>query len=64
VRFNFKLIFIFSFVKILEDESYGLAVDWWSLGVVMYEMMIGRLPFYSKEEENLFLQIVTKKVIL
>lgn len=32
----------------LEDNDYGRAVDWWGLGVVMYEMMCGRLPFYNQ----------------
>lgn len=34
--------------EVLEDNDYGRAVDWWGLGVVMYEMMCGRLPFYSR----------------
>uniref|UniRef100_A0A183BVW4 Non-specific serine/threonine protein kinase n=1 Tax=Globodera pallida TaxID=36090 RepID=A0A183BVW4_GLOPA len=34
--------------------NYGRSVDWWGVGVVMYEMMCGRLPFYSKEHERLF----------
>ena len=37
----------FSFLQVLDDVNYGLAVDWWGLGVVMYEMMVGRLPFYN-----------------
>lgn len=40
--------------ELLLDNDYGLSVDWWSLGVVMYEMMCGRLPFYSNEHEILF----------
>ncbi len=35
-------------VQVLEDNDYGRAVDWWGLGVVMYEMMCGRLPFYNQ----------------
>lgn len=38
----------------LEDNDYGRSVDWWGVGVVMYEMMCGRLPFYSREHEKLF----------
>lgn len=38
----------------LEDNDYGRAVDWWGVGVVMYEMMCGRLPFYSRDHEVLF----------
>ncbi|TSK18038.1 RAC-gamma serine/threonine-protein kinase [Bagarius yarrelli] len=34
--------------EVLEDNDYGRAVDWWGLGVVMYEMMCGRLPFYNQ----------------
>jgi RAC serine/threonine-protein kinase len=34
--------------EVLEENDYGRSVDWWGVGVVMYEMMCGRLPFYSK----------------
>ncbi|KAL3068639.1 hypothetical protein niasHS_016045 [Heterodera schachtii] len=40
--------------EVLEENDYGRSVDWWGVGVVMYEMMCGRLPFYSKEHEKLF----------
>lgn len=39
---------------ILFNYKYGRAVDWWGLGVVMYEMVIGRLPFFSNDHERLF----------
>ena len=38
----------------LEDNDYGRSVDWWGLGVVMYEMMCGRLPFYNRDHDVLF----------
>jgi hypothetical protein len=28
------------FWQVLEDNDYGRAVDWWGVGVVMYEMMV------------------------
>ena len=40
--------------QVLEDNDYGRAVDWWGVGVVMYEMMCGRLPFYNRDHEVLF----------
>ncbi|NWV16615.1 AKT2 kinase, partial [Origma solitaria] len=40
--------------EVLEDNDYGRAVDWWGLGVVMYEMLCGRLPFYNQDHERLF----------
>ena len=30
------------------NVSKGRAVDWWGVGVVMYEMVVGRLPFYNR----------------
>ena len=35
-------------MQVLEDNDYGRSVDWWGVGVVMYEMMVGRLPFYNR----------------
>jgi len=31
--------------EILRGEDYDFSVDWWALGVLMYEMMAGRSPF-------------------
>uniref|UniRef100_A0A3Q2P5D4 non-specific serine/threonine protein kinase n=1 Tax=Fundulus heteroclitus TaxID=8078 RepID=A0A3Q2P5D4_FUNHE len=49
-------------LKILEDNDYSRAVDWWGLGVVMYEMMCGRLPFYSQDHEKLFELILMEDI--
>jgi RAC serine/threonine-protein kinase len=43
---------------VLEDNDYGRAVDWWGTGVVMYEMMCGRLPFFNRDPEVLFEMIL------
>ncbi|KAH6923573.1 hypothetical protein HPB50_002395 [Hyalomma asiaticum] len=48
--------------EVLEDTDYGRAVDWWGLGVVMYEMMCGRLPFYSRDHDVLFELILVEEV--
>ncbi|KAM7402866.1 hypothetical protein PAMA_003675 [Pampus argenteus] len=51
-----------SISMVLEDNDYGRAVDWWGLGVVMYEMMCGRLPFYNQDHEKLFELILMEDI--
>ncbi|XP_053202922.1 RAC serine/threonine-protein kinase-like [Panonychus citri] len=48
--------------EVLEDSDYGRAVDWWGLGVVTYEMMCGRLPFYDRDHDVLFELILIEEV--
>jgi serine/threonine protein kinase len=39
--------------------SYTNAIDWWGVGVVLYECRTGRLPFAdSKNQDNLFQKIL------
>lgn len=49
--------------EVLEDNDYGRGVDWWGFGVVLYEMLCGRLPFYNRDHEVLFELILTKEVL-
>jgi RAC serine/threonine-protein kinase len=48
--------------EVLEDNDYGRAVDWWGTGVVMYEMICGRLPFYNRDHDVLFTLIMVEDV--
>ncbi|NXW47179.1 AKT3 kinase, partial [Nyctiprogne leucopyga] len=48
--------------KLETHNDYGRAVDWWGLGVVMYEMMCGRLPFYNQDHEKLFELILMEDI--
>jgi len=40
--------------EILLEQRYGLAVDWWAFGVLMYEMLLGQSPFRGDDEDEIF----------
>ena len=48
--------------EVLLKKGYDKAVDWWSLGCVMYEMLSGRLPFCIKRGMKLNQKIYEKGV--
>uniref|UniRef100_A0A8C9TKU5 Protein kinase C n=1 Tax=Scleropages formosus TaxID=113540 RepID=A0A8C9TKU5_SCLFO len=45
--------------EILLGQKYGFSVDWWSFGVLLYEMLIGQSPFHGQDEEELFQSVRT-----
>jgi novel protein kinase C epsilon type len=49
--------------EIVEERPYNSSVDWWALGVLMYEMMAGQPPFEADNEEDLFDAIVKDDVL-
>ncbi|CAL1532063.1 unnamed protein product [Lymnaea stagnalis] len=44
--------------EILKGLKYNASVDWWSFGVLLYEMLIGQSPFHGDDEDDLFHSIL------
>eukprot|EP00163_Fabomonas_tropica_P034758 TRINITY_DN979_c0_g2_i1.p1 TRINITY_DN979_c0_g2~~TRINITY_DN979_c0_g2_i1.p1 ORF type:complete len:446 (-),score=149.24 TRINITY_DN979_c0_g2_i1:336-1673(-) len=45
--------------EIVSGKSYGKAVDWWTLGTLLYEMLVGVPPFYSENVNTMYQKILT-----
>ncbi|CBY37594.1 unnamed protein product, partial [Oikopleura dioica] len=48
--------------EVLTEPFYTRAVDWWGLGVLIYEMLVGESPFPGDTEEEVFDSIVNEEV--
>ena len=48
--------------EVLTETSYTRSVDWWGLGVLIYEMLVGESPFPGEVEEEVFDSIVNDNV--
>lgn len=44
--------------ELLKGQRYGASVDWWSFGILLYEMMGFRTPFYDKNRKVMFRGII------
>ena len=50
--------------EVLNKRGYGPEVDWWSLGVIFFEMLVGYVPFCSKETNEACYKVLNWKKYL
>lgn len=44
--------------EVLRGEPYSFSADWWSCGILLYEMLTGRLPFFSADRLELYKMVL------
>lgn len=47
--------------EILLNQGHGKPVDWWCLGVLVYEMLAGFPPFQDEDPMNIYRKIINSK---
>jgi len=40
--------------EIINGSGHDFTVDWWSLGVLIYEMIVGITPFYNPNQHQMY----------
>ncbi|XP_025411745.1 putative protein kinase C delta type homolog isoform X3 [Sipha flava] len=47
--------------EIIKGQKYNQSVDWWSFGILLYEMLVGKSPFSGCDEDALFWSICNEQ---
>lgn len=50
--------------EMLTKQGHGKALDWYLLGILLYEMLVGVTPYYTSNKEELFENILHGKLKL
>ncbi|KAM6167317.1 microtubule-associated serine/threonine-protein kinase 3 [Erethizon dorsatum] len=49
--------------EVIFRQGYGKPVDWWAMGVILYEFLVGCVPFFGDTPEELFGQVLSDEIM-
>ncbi|KAM6037509.1 LOW QUALITY PROTEIN: microtubule-associated serine/threonine-protein kinase 1 [Theristicus caerulescens] len=49
--------------EVILRQGYGKPVDWWAMGIVLYEFLVGCVPFFGDTPEELFGQVISDEIL-
>ncbi|XP_054590443.1 microtubule-associated serine/threonine-protein kinase 2 isoform X4 [Nothobranchius furzeri] len=49
--------------EVILRQGYGKPVDWWAMGVILYEFLVGCAPFFGDTTEELFGQVISDEIV-
>ncbi|KAG8454805.1 hypothetical protein GDO86_001139 [Hymenochirus boettgeri] len=49
--------------EVILRQGYGKPVDWWAMGIILYEFLVGCVPFFGDTPEELFGQVISDDII-
>jgi len=44
--------------ELIKGQAYGFSVDYWSFGILVYEMLVGKTPFFDRNRKLMFQNIL------
>lgn len=44
--------------EIIQSKGHGKSVDWWALGILIFEMLVGTPPFYDEDPMNIYKKVI------
>ncbi|XP_040977552.1 microtubule-associated serine/threonine-protein kinase 4-like [Aquila chrysaetos chrysaetos] len=48
--------------EVIMRQGYGKPVDWWAMGIILYEFLVGCVPFFGDTPEELFGQVISDEI--
>ncbi|XP_053153829.1 microtubule-associated serine/threonine-protein kinase 3 isoform X2 [Hemicordylus capensis] len=49
--------------EVILMQGYGKPVDWWAMGITLYEFLVGCVPFFGDTPEELFGQVISDEIM-